>query len=197
MNYALGLICAEHVKALLQPFCDRVEIAGGIRRKKQDPHDIEIVCIPKFVTTTKQDGLLPGEEKTNVLDVAIQEFLEASVFQHGEPSKNGAKAPCGDRYYRLKYQGEKVDIFAVIPPAQFGTVFLIRTGDAEFSHAFVTRLWKFGLRSRDGHIEDTMGLALKTPEENDAFRLCKMDYIEPENRTIAIFQKVDSGGGTP
>lgn len=33
----------------LLPFCDRLNIAGSIRRGKQEVHDIEIVCQPKRV----------------------------------------------------------------------------------------------------------------------------------------------------
>ncbi|MDE1854395.1 MAG: hypothetical protein KGI38_11710, partial [Thaumarchaeota archaeon] len=61
---------------------------------------------------------------------------------------------------------------------------LIRTGPADFSHEFVMRLWDYGLRSKDGHIEDGQGKVFATPEESDAFKLCRLDYIEPSERTI-------------
>ena len=38
---------ADRIVVLLKPYCARVEIAGSIRRRKADVHDIEIVCLPK------------------------------------------------------------------------------------------------------------------------------------------------------
>jgi len=40
-------VIAEKTKALLAPYCERIEIAGSIRRKKPDVGDIELVAIPK------------------------------------------------------------------------------------------------------------------------------------------------------
>jgi len=40
---------AETLKGLLEGGCDRIEIAGSIRRHKWDVGDIELLCIPKFV----------------------------------------------------------------------------------------------------------------------------------------------------
>ena len=38
---------AEELKALLEPVCQRVEIAGSIRRQKPEVGDIELLVIPK------------------------------------------------------------------------------------------------------------------------------------------------------
>ncbi len=47
MLYEQALEIAERTKALLAPHCERIEIAGSIRRKKPHVKDIEIVAIPK------------------------------------------------------------------------------------------------------------------------------------------------------
>jgi len=39
---------AETLKAALEGSCERIEIAGSIRRRKLDPVDIELLCIPRF-----------------------------------------------------------------------------------------------------------------------------------------------------
>ena len=47
--------------------------------------------------------------------------------------------------------------------------------------------------SKDGHIEEkTTGVILETPEEEDAFNLCQMPYIEPEKRTIQVFRTLQA-----
>jgi DNA polymerase/3'-5' exonuclease PolX len=56
MNLHTAQPIADRVRDLLAPHCDRIEIAGSIRRQKADVGDIEIVAIPKTVT----DGDLFG-----------------------------------------------------------------------------------------------------------------------------------------
>ena len=203
MKYSLALEYAQEIKEILSPFCERIEIAGGIRRQKEEPHDIEIVCQPRSLPAIFTDY----DNEVNMLDHTIKGMLRKSdinLVTNGDSDKAGKKAPCGPKYYRLKYRGEKLDIFSVIPPAQWGTVFLIRTGDADFSHEFVTRLWKFNLRSVDGHIERIWAhselmkrhpekyapIVENTPEEIDAFNLCQLGFIEPKDRTKDIFLRL-------
>lgn len=194
MRLEVAQALAEEVKGLLAPYCDRIEIAGGVRRGKEEPHDIEIVAVPKYEDATlgffqplitdilrpKMEGLLHdgGWDLTRTLSL-------------GDPDKAGKRAPSGPRYYRLKYRGERFDFFVVYPPAQWGSVFLIRTGDKDFSHEFVTRLWKFGLKNVDGHIETDKGQVKQTPEEIDAFELCRLPYIEPKDRTLFTLREIE------
>lgn len=184
MNYETGLALANELVSILRPYSERIEIAGGIRRHKTEPHDIEIVLAPRFEVATYKTLDGQNEYDLDLTDNQIGKLISSGILEHGDPDRAGKKAPCGPKYYRLKYKGEKLDIFSVIPPAQWGLVYLIRTGDADFSHAFVTRLWKFGLKSVDGCIVNAETLETAyTPEETDAFTACRMQYIEPEKRT--------------
>ncbi|MBU2597552.1 MAG: hypothetical protein KJ757_08345 [Planctomycetes bacterium] len=45
---------AEELKSLLEPACERITIAGSIRRQKPDVGDIELLCIPKYVDGVDQ-----------------------------------------------------------------------------------------------------------------------------------------------
>ncbi len=47
MRFEKAYSIAERVMKLLKPFCDRIEIAGSLRREKEEVKDIEIVAIPK------------------------------------------------------------------------------------------------------------------------------------------------------
>ena len=130
MNNSYGWQLAVELKELLQDSCARIEVAGGLRRGKENPHDIELVCKPS-----------PKEifGYANTLDERMWQLLMDGKIIYGDKSKNGKLAPFSTRYYRIRYQGEKVDIFSVLPPAQFGVIYLIRTGDAGFSHWFVNK----------------------------------------------------------
>jgi DNA polymerase/3'-5' exonuclease PolX len=185
MNYDLALKYANEIIELLTPFCERIEIAGGVRRHKENPHDIEIVCIPRSSKRAVQVGLV-GDQKfidENKLDQCIKDGLASDIFELGDPDKAGKRAPLGPRYYRLKYNDHKVDVFAVLPPAQWGVIFLIRTGNSDFSHWFVQAGWKDGKRVVDGQIIQN-GKAFYTPEEKDAFEVMGLPWVDPIERNI-------------
>ena len=58
---------ARTLKGLLESSCERIEIAGSIRRCKPEVGDIELLCIPKFV-----DGVdVLGRELSNMVFLGI------------------------------------------------------------------------------------------------------------------------------
>ena len=191
MNYQTALALALEVKETLGPDCERIEIAGGVRRKKEEPHDIEIVCSPRR-------ELVFGY--ANSVDEEIHLLLSSGFFEKGDKDKAGKKAPCGPKYYRLKYKGEKLDVFVVIPPAQWGVIFTIRTGDADFSHWLVQQGNREGIVVSEGRLRQTVNLDgtinkacggtigtfdfrdIATPEEEDVFRVLGVPFLPPEQR---------------
>lgn len=158
------------VMAMLQPFCDRIEFAGSIRRKKPEVGDVEIVCVPKA-----EHNLL-GEAYRS--DLRIETAIYAAgynVIKNGKKFKQFDLGPC------------KVDLFITTPEC-WGVIFTIRTGCAEFSHRLVTPKSSGGLmpsilRFKDGQIWcGSEPEPLETPEELDVFNALGLDWIAPEDR---------------
>lgn len=178
---------AEEFVRLVHGACERIEIGGSIRRGKADVGDIEIIAIPK--TRTEQVGLF--EDQTVVVD-ELDEFL--SMLHEGgvvanRLDKNG-RAAWGSKYKRLLFNVDgrsfPLDLFCVVP-AQFGVIFAIRTGCAEFSHKLVTpRLlggWlPTGLRVKDGALWDGERM-IETPTEQAFFEAVSVQWLLPELRT--------------
>lgn len=161
MTYEHAYQLATEVFSLLSPHCERIEIAGSIRRKRPNPGDIEIVCIPK-----------PYE-------VGLFESGIATVINKWE--KVRGVLPC--KYTQRIYKNEKVDIFFATPD-NWGLILAIRTGSAEYSHKVLADGWVArgyhgdgGKLVRDGNIRYIR-------EESDLFNLLGMDYVEPENREV-------------
>jgi hypothetical protein len=206
MELAKAQQLAEEVRRIVSPYCLRVEVAGGVRREKPEPHDVELVCVPKF----REAGAgLFGPVLADSLQEKVTAWVgdgpdawigEGFPFRRGDPDKAGKRAPCGPRYYRLKFRGEKLDLFAVLPPAQWGVVFAIRTGDALYSHWLVQQGWPRGIFCEDGHLEERwkpnsddhmttpdhvdgmLVQELKTPEEGDVFRALGVPHLAPKDR---------------
>jgi len=151
---------------LLAPQCARIEIAGSIRRRKTEVGDIEIVAEP-----------LP-----------IMDLFGASNG-HRDLTLPLPAIKSGQRYkqYALP-EGINLDLFVVLPPAEWGVIFALRTGGAEFSRRLVTAKRHGGYLPsiyivRDGAVRRRdSGEVVPTPDESDFFALLGLDLIPPQER---------------
>jgi DNA polymerase/3'-5' exonuclease PolX len=160
----------------------RSMIVGSVRRRKPTCGDLEILVDP---TDVFADPL------------AFSDALDDLGLLPGAPAKNGARAPNGPRYYRkaLPLGGDltfQIDVFVALPPAEWGILELIRTGDKDFSQQMVTRLHRYGLRTEGGHLEvfDRRRYGWKAAphvgDEATFFGLVTVPFIAPEDRDWAI-----------
>ena len=177
---------AAELMELLRPACDRIELAGSIRRRKADVGDIEILAAPRTVQTVDMWGIpIPGLH-SNALEDLCGCLLARGVLVARETNGRGA---WGERYKRVAFGDAKVDLFAVLHPAQWGVLLLIRTGPADFSRRFVTPRRQGGMMPewavvKDGAIwQRGTGEMIETPEEEDVFRVLGLDWIPPESRS--------------
>ena len=157
----------------IEPVCERVEIAGSIRRQKPMVGDIEVVAIPK----PSVDLFGNKSYNSEIVYQAIQSKMENPLpFE-----KRGQFYAC------FKFCGMDTDLF-LTTPEKWGCIFLIRTGSADFSRRIMTRKWQGGYCPDNIFFMDgRMWCAgstdpLDTLEESDVFHHLGMDWIEPEKR---------------
>jgi len=177
---------AESLKAELEPYCERIEIAGSIRRKKPEVKDIEFVCIPKFAEVgTGQTTLFGGE----------QTITENLLFGYLTSASKYSIEKIGDKYCQFnileeriddhrRYDKIQVDLFTATEQT-WGYIFLIRTGPADFSKWVVTELKRRGFTPKGGAIYDEdmyETTPVYTPTEKNVFELLQIHYLEPEDR---------------
>ena len=173
LSYANALAIAHSVVADMEPYCERIEIAGSLRRKKPDVGDIEICAIPKMV---RVNNLFQDEIVVSALEIGIRNLCSRYSWSI---TKNG------DHYKRIDLGPISLDLF-VTTPAQWGCIFLIRTGPSDFSHWLVTPKRNGGgmpgyLHIKDGRLWNGDEV-LHTPEEVDVFDAMWLSWIEPEKR---------------
>lgn len=155
MEYNKALQIAERIKRELEPHCEKVEIAGSLRRKKSEVNDIEIVAIPK----PNREGLIKTVNKWEKVK--------------GEAT--------GKYTQRILPDNIKLDLFFA-DKENWGAIFLIRTGDWEFSKKFMgTVMPKNKYKQKDGYVWKN-GLIVPIYDEEDLFRLMNIPFIEPEKR---------------
>jgi len=77
--------------------------------------------------------------------------------------------------------GETIDMF-VAHPDNWGYIFAIRTGSAEYSHNTLANGWvKKGFKGENGFLTKN-GVIVPVKEETDLFKLIGVEYVEPKDR---------------
>lgn len=163
-DYKLAFDIASIVMEELLPHCDRIEIAGSLRRKKSKVKDIEIVAIPKpYQTGLFQNGI-------------------ASVVNKW-PKIKGELDGSTKYTQRILPEGIKLDLF-LAEPGNWGLIFAIRTGSAEYSHKVLATSWvKIGYTSKEGYLWKE-GKRYEIKEEKELFSIIGISYIDPWKRNL-------------
>jgi DNA polymerase/3'-5' exonuclease PolX len=185
MNNQDALELAQDMISILKPACTRIEVAGSIRRGKEDVKDIEIVAIPDLEIKPARIPLEFGKPVPKQHKTKLDEIL---TFQRDHSGMRFLK--WGDKYKKLAFADKDiyVDLFLVTPPASWGVQYLIRTGPADFSHWMVTQRRYGGALPNSCRVKDgtvwVEGEKQKypLPEEEDFFKLCGLEWIEPDQR---------------
>lgn len=179
LKYArwVALHAAERLVEALRPGCERIEVAGSIRREKPLVKDIELVVIPKMEVVSR-DIFGSVRSTRSRLDPLLEELgLEPRIRSDGSFQGLGDKA----KFYHEPIWRIPVDLF-VTTPEQWGVIFTLRTGSAEFNKRLIERLKQLGLEMRGGRILRD-GVPLDAPEERDVFVIAKAKYKEPCERS--------------
>lgn len=174
---------AQRIVDSMAPFCERVAVAGSIRRCKPEVKDIEIVAIPRRGEATD----LFNEHPSNALCEWAREIEQQNRIWWIKPGTHEVirwhVAPDG-KYWRgwLVKAEIKLDLF-LCSPENWGATYLVRTGSSQFNVQLFTRARMAGYQFAYGHLYNARGRVVATPEEADIFDLIGLDFIEPRLRT--------------
>ena len=131
---------AYKVECQLRPACERIQVAGSVRRRSPDCGDIEFVLVPQ-----REAGLFgaaqPGD---SLVDVELARLVERGQLRPGRCDGERQK------HYVLTRSGAGLELF-LVTPATWGVQLAIRTGPRQFSAALVTTRDRGG-RLNDAHV---------------------------------------------
>ena len=151
---------AERDKGTLSPCCEKVEIAGSIRRRKPIVHDIDVVLIEKPEAALVMNSLI------------------ASI---GKVELNGGKIK--RLWYGDKQTGISIDIYIAMPET-WATLLLIRTGSKENNIRLATIAKRRGWQLKasgdglfNGKVEKIAG-----ETEQSIYEALGIPYQQPEKR---------------
>lgn len=179
---AEALAIGEELVRALEPHCERIEIAGSIRRGKPDVGDVEILYVPKFGTGLERGSMF--ESEINLAQRAI-ETLERDGILKRRLSATGQQT-WGEKNKLAVHcaSGIPVDLFASTIPNWWVSL-VIRTGSAETNLRLTTGAQRLGrtLHAYGSGVSDSSNAVL-TPatSERDVFDLCGVPYLDPNER---------------
>lgn len=160
----------------LRPGCQRIEVAGSIRREKPQVKDVEIVLVPE----PEAGASLWTVGGPTPVEAVVQGWLDT-----GRMIPGGRNGPRWKTLAVALRPDVKLDLF-ITPPESWGLQFCLRTGPAKFSRALVSTRAKGGLLP-DGHrVQERRvwqgDIPLSLPEEIDFLAFCGVGWIEPSDR---------------
>jgi len=161
---------AEKLKALLESSCEKIEIAGSIRRRKPHPNDIELLCIPKYIAGV------------DMLDAKIQTLIKLELL--GYRLNKLGRVTYGPKNKLLldRLTDIGVDIFSTTEEC-WPVALVVRTGSERTNREIATRALERGMRFRaygDGF--DTPNGHLQCESEQEVFKAVGLRYLEPWER---------------
>jgi len=174
-------IAGEIVK-VLEPACERIEVAGSIRRRKAEPKDIEIVFIPRM---EERPVSLFDTEPAPMTDRMLELMMECGLLQRDRSVKRW-----GPKYKRLVHpaSGMVVELFAATAE-NWGLILALRTGPGDFNKVLVSKPWAGGAMPFDMRMDQGFlwrdGVRLETPCEASFFGALGVPCWAPEERTVA------------
>lgn len=171
---------AEHLLKLLRPFCERIEIAGSLRRMKDRVGDIELLFVPKMAA--RQTGLF-DQEPFNLAQEKIGKLLASGALEK-RPNVNGQFAWGTKNKLGLHVEsGIPVDLFETTE-ANWWVSLVVRTGSKETNLALTTGAQKLGrtLNAYGCGVTESDGTVIPATSEQHVFELCGVDYLEPNER---------------
>jgi DNA polymerase/3'-5' exonuclease PolX len=169
--YAEALAKARALEQALRPACERVLIAGSLRRKRSTIGDLELVVLPETASIIDLFGETAGAR--SLLDDVLAPLGLSYTLN-------------GPKFKQFSWQGMTCDLF-ICSSATWAVNATLRTGCAEFSHWLVTEKRRGGARPahmefKDGVVYE-VGKPLDIREERELFMLLELPWIEPEERT--------------
>lgn len=154
MWLAEGQRIANGLLKVLDPFCERIAVAGSIRRQKPEVHDIDLVLIPQPLT--------------DIVGI-LQLSLNAKVLKKGPKVVN------------LEIEGVGVDLNYATHET-FNAILLFRTGSEVHNTMLTAKARRIGLRFSPYGVFTEEGKRLDDNTEEGIFRVLEKEFREPNER---------------
>jgi DNA polymerase/3'-5' exonuclease PolX len=189
-----ALNVAVQITAILGADCERIEIAGSIRRKRDRPGrqevgDIEIVYIPKTIEAPDPDDMFGLKKRVNAVDLTLARWLATDRLAQRLNQNGTATWGEKNKYAVAVKSGIPVDFFATDAKCWWNNL-VCRTGSAETNKKIAAAALAQGqtwnptgpgfsqkFESEPGKIR-----VWEMTSEREVFEHAGLPYLEPQDR---------------
>jgi DNA polymerase/3'-5' exonuclease PolX len=188
MNLDLAQNRATKLVDWLRPSCERIEIAGSIRRQRPECADIDLVIIPKCTVYVDMFGVETGRQ--NHAWMHLVNYVNNAELRSPVQAPNACRPhiDSGDgapgRRMTIQLYTCQLDIWFA-NESTWGSTLIHATGSKEHNIWIAERA-----NQRNGHWRPFEGLTLgPTPTETELYRLLGLAFIDPLNRELPWLNK--------
>lgn len=198
---------ASETQSLFAPSCQRIVVAGSVRREKPDVGDIELVIEPRYTAVEQRVNLFDTQTvRQCALEQQVQTLFGMGILQP-RFKENGAviswpkQFTSDSRYLATWYtpndqERVKLDLFIQRPDRMrvWGWQLLLRTGPGDANTILVTNRNKGGLLPptfvvKDGTVTTASGLPIPLETEAAVFEAWHMVYVPPQQRSVEAYKQ--------
>lgn len=168
---------AQRITDVLTPACQRIAVAGAIRREVAQVSDIDLVCIPQTVPLD-----LFGEIQASCLDPLLDKLVADGRLLPED------RQDTQRRTFRVPALPDLQVKLAITTPSQWGLILALRTGNPTFARRLVAQQSQGGLLPEGHWISDDRlcrvgGHIVDVPEETTLFEVIGLPWLPPQERT--------------
>ena len=165
-----ALQVAEALKARLDAYCERIEIAGSLRRRRPDVGDIELLVIPKRY------------REVDFVDRVVRHLLHDGILAYRRNTRGSLMYGPKNKFLIDVASGIAVDIFCTDLEC-WPVALVVRTGGETTNKRIATAALRKGWRFH------AYGRGFTSPQgeeicrsERDVFEKVGLPYLEPWER---------------
>ena len=174
---------AREVCSVLGAVCDRLIVAGSLRRRRAEVGDVEILYIGKTEERADPEDMF-AEMTVDLADEAILGLEAAGVLERRLNSRGNETYGKLNKLMRHVRTGVPVDLFSTSEAAWWNYL-VCRTGPAESNMRIATRAKNMGYRWSPygaGFEDRAGGRKGSVGSEREVFAFVGLDFREPWER---------------
>ena len=179
---AVALEAARDVCAALKPVCDRLIVAGSLRRRKAEVGDVEVLFVPKFGTCHTPGELFP--KYGDMAEAAILKLVSTGVLKPRKNRLGGTAMGPKNKLTVHAATGVPVDLFTATA-ANWWNYLVCRTGGKENNTRLALRAQETGYKwhpTHTGFERLSDGQIIPMDSERAVFEFLGLPYLEPWER---------------
>lgn len=176
------VVAAEMVR-WLDPACERLVVAGSLRRQQQTVGDVEILYHSKIVQRRDPEEMFVTQNVSLATEV-IAMMESVGVLERRKNVAGRETFGPLNKLMRHRASGIPVDLFSEPSLADWWRSLVIRTGPKELNVRLITTAAKRGINvhAYGTGLTDMRGAPIACESEERFFEICGARYLQPKDR---------------